>query len=90
MQELEINNVLNNNIDISKEQNSFLETKVGNIINSAVNIGLKYILPDIVEDEIIDIKDTMIKSRPFRWNKKSNRFCNWIREKCYRYRNRKF
>lgn len=62
MKNLEIENSIDNNLDITKEQKSFLDTKLGNIINKGINIGLKYILPDIIENEIIDIKDTMIQN----------------------------
>ena len=62
MEKLEIYNSLKNNLDITKEQQHFLDTKLGSVINRAINIGLKYVLPDIVEDEIITVKDTMLKN----------------------------
>lgn len=45
---------------IEQEQNSFLKTNIGQAINGAINLGLKIILPDCVEDEIIDVKDALI------------------------------
>lgn len=62
MENLEIEKSVNNNLNISKEQKSFLETKLGSLINKGINIGLKYVLPDVIEDEIIEIKDTMINN----------------------------
>lgn len=58
--ELEIEK-LSNNIELENKQKSFLETNIGKIINTTVDIGLKYLLPDIIEDEIINIKDTLVK-----------------------------
>lgn len=63
--ELEINNNINlennnsNNVTY-EEQKSFLETNLGQIINGGVDLGLRVILPDIIEDEIIEIKDSII------------------------------
>jgi len=45
---------------LEKEQNSFLKTNLGQAINAGVDIGLKTILPDCVEDEVIAIKDSLI------------------------------
>ena len=63
--ELEINNNINlkeNNLEnvTYKKQKSFLETNIGQIINGGIDIGLRTILPDIVEDEVIEIKDSII------------------------------
>lgn len=54
---LESNN--SNNITL-EEQKSFLETNLGQVINGGVDLGLKALLPDIIEDEIIEIKDSII------------------------------
>lgn len=43
------------------EQKNFLETTLGKTINTGLDIGLRVLLPDIIEDQIIDIKDTIIK-----------------------------
>lgn len=59
---------LDNNINLDdntnnvtyEEQKSFLETNLGQVINGGVNLGLKAILPDIIEDEVIEIKDSII------------------------------
>lgn len=41
-------------------QNKFLESNIGQAINGGINIGLRAILPDIIEDEIIAIKESLI------------------------------
>lgn len=59
--EIDIQNELNNkNLEVEKEQKSFLETTLGGIINTGLNLGIKYLLPDFVEDEVIKIKDTIL------------------------------
>lgn len=58
------NNELNNNIDYNvtpEKQNNFLETSLGKTINTALNVGLRYLLPNIIEEQVIEIKDTIIK-----------------------------
>jgi len=63
--ELAINNNLNlensnsNNVTL-EEQKSFLQTNLGQVINGGVDLGLKALLPDIIEDEVIEIKDSII------------------------------
>ncbi len=63
--ELLLNNNLNNNLDLSEKigelQNKFLKINWGEAINNAVDSGLKIILPDFIENEIIDIKNAFIK-----------------------------
>ncbi len=59
--ELELGRIKNNNISLEKEQQTFLETNIGKVINTTVDIGLKYLLPDIIENEVINIKNTLIK-----------------------------
>lgn len=64
---MEINNLsknneinLENNLVNEKSQKNFLETTLGKTINTAVDIGIRAILPDFVEDQIIAIKDNLI------------------------------
>lgn len=59
--EIEQSNKIENNIVTEQSQNNFLETTLGKTINGAVDIGLRWVLPDLIEDEIIDIKDSLIK-----------------------------
>lgn len=41
-------------------QNNFLKTNIGQAINGGIDIGLKVVLPDIIEDEVIAVKDSLI------------------------------
>lgn len=59
--ENEINNNISNDITIEKDQNKFIESTIGKTINAAVDIGLRWVLPDLIEDEIINIKDSLIE-----------------------------
>lgn len=52
---------LNNNFEIEKEQKNFLETTLGKTINTGIDIGIRAILPDYIEEQIIDLKDNLIK-----------------------------
>ena len=52
---------LNNNLEIEKEQKNFLETTLGKTINTGIDIGIRAILPDYIEEQIIDLKDNFIK-----------------------------
>ncbi|MFR8104811.1 MAG: hypothetical protein ACLU8F_07080 [Clostridia bacterium] len=55
------NNLENNNLNIEKKQNDFLETTLGKTINSALDIGLRLVLPDMIENQVIDIKNTILQ-----------------------------
>ncbi len=60
----EMSKEIDNNIDYNvteEKQNNFLETTLGKTINTALNVGLRYLLPNIIEDQIIEIKDTIIR-----------------------------
>lgn len=62
---MEINNLekninLNNNLVNEKTQNNFLETMLGKTINTAVDIGIRAVLPNFVEDQVINIKNNLL------------------------------
>ena len=64
---MEIDNLeKSNNIDLEKTlvnentQKSFLETSLGKTINTAVDIGIRAILPDFVEEQVINVKDNLL------------------------------
>ena len=59
---MELENTINNNIEIEKKQNNFLNSVLGKTINSAIDVGLRAILPDLIENQIIDIKDSLIEN----------------------------
>ena len=64
---MEINNLeknnqieINNEIVNEKEQKSFLETTLGKVINTGIDIGIRAILPDFIEDQAINLKDNLL------------------------------
>ena len=57
-----INEISNTKENIKEIQQSFLESNLGKCINSAIDIGLKAALPDFIEDQIIDIKNTILEN----------------------------
>lgn len=59
---MEIENELLNNLNLETEQNKFLNSTIGKVINNAIDIGLRYVLPDLIEEEVIDVKDSLIKN----------------------------
>ncbi len=64
---------INNDQDeIGKEQKSFLETNLGQTINWGINLGIRATMPDLIEDEIIGIKDAFIQEGFMRSRSKNN------------------
>lgn len=59
--ELTKQNNLSNNIEIEKSQKNFLETTIGKTINTGLDIGLRMLLPDLIENQVIDIKNILFK-----------------------------
>ena len=55
---------LTQNMDINLEKNNrredFLNSTLWKTINNGIDIGLRYLLPDLVEDEIIEIKNNLV------------------------------
>jgi len=62
-----LENTLNQNMDIGNQdlevaQNSFLKSTLGMVINTAVDLGIRAALPNIIEDQVITIKDAILNS----------------------------
>ena len=63
---LEINNNINleknNNIENAtyEKQKNFLDTNLGQARNLGIDFGIKAVLPNFLEDEVIEIKDSII------------------------------
>lgn len=64
---MEINNLernnknkLNTNLVNETTQKNFLETTLGKTVNTAVDIGIRALLPEFVEDQVIKIKDNLL------------------------------
>lgn len=62
---MEIENKLNNQNDlnnsIEKEQKNFLETTLGKIINTGLDIGIRTLLPDFIDEQVINLKDNLFE-----------------------------
>lgn len=63
IENLEKNNNLEieNNLENEKEQKGFLETTLGKTINAAIDIGIRALLPDFIDEQIINIKDNLLE-----------------------------
>ena len=57
---MEIQNEISNNLTLENEQNKFLDSTIGKVINNAIDIGLRYVLPDLIEEEVIDVKNALM------------------------------
>lgn len=62
---MEINKIeneikLSNEITNTNEQTNFLETTLGKTINTAIDIGIRALLPDFIDEQIINIKDNLL------------------------------
>ena len=64
---MQINNIeKNNNIELDNKiinentQKEFLETTLGKTINTAVDIGIRALLPEFIDEQIINIKDNLL------------------------------
>ena len=60
--EKNIKNNIENNIEIENNQIDFFNTMLGKTINGAIDIGLRSVLPDLIESQIIDIKNAIIEN----------------------------
>ncbi len=62
--ENELTNEIKENLDkenIETKQKSFLENILGKTINTAIDTGLRIVLPNSIEDTVIDIKNVLFK-----------------------------
>ena len=63
IENLEKNNSLEieNEVTIEKEQKGFLESTLGKTINTAVDIGIRALLPDFIDEQVINLKDNLLE-----------------------------
>lgn len=54
------NNLLNNEVT-ENMQKDFLETTLGKAINTGINLALRAVLPDLIESQVIEVKDVLMK-----------------------------
>jgi len=62
MDKLILENNLNESKNLENNQNGFLKTNLGMAVNEALNFGLRSILPDFVENQVIEIKDSILNN----------------------------
>ena len=60
--ENELENKFELNVNLEKEQKNFFDTTLGKVINSGLDFGLRAILPDMIENQIINIKDALFEN----------------------------
>ena len=53
---------IDNNINIGETKNNFFNNIIGKTINNAIDIGLRSLLPDLIENQIIDIKNSLLEN----------------------------
>ena len=51
------NELMTGDIDVEKEQTSFFESTFGKVVNTGIDMALRAILPNVIEDEVIGIKN---------------------------------
>ena len=60
LEKINVNNKLNNSLSkIEEKSQNFFETNLGQVVNNAIDFGIRAILPNWLEDDIIDIKNSV-------------------------------
>lgn len=64
---MELANNIDNNILIPsnvtlEEQKGFLDSTLGKVINTGLDAGIRFLLPDLIEEQVIDVKDAIINN----------------------------
>lgn len=60
MNNISNNLILENNLNNNIGQQKFLETTLGKTINTGIDLGIRAVLPDYIEEQIIGLKDNLI------------------------------
>ncbi len=47
---------------LEEKQKSFLQGNLGKVINTGLDVGLRMILPNVIEDKVIDIKNAILNN----------------------------
>lgn len=56
----QIEKSLNNNNSIVEKQNDFLKTNLGKALNTGLDIALRVVLPDLIEEQVIGVKNILM------------------------------
>ena len=57
---MELTNNINLNLEKNNKRENFLNSTIWRTTNNGIDIGLRYLLPDLVEDEIIELKNNLV------------------------------
>ena len=60
--ELALENNISNQLVNQNEQKSFLETTLGKVINLGLDTGIRALLPNFLEDQVIDVKNEILQN----------------------------
>ena len=61
--EVKVGNVLNNVNDVMKDlQEKFLESNLYNIVNKGLDIGIEIVMPDLIENQVKDLKNIILEN----------------------------
>ena len=85
---MDLSKNVNLNIEKNINREEFLNSTLWKTINNGIDIGLRYALPDLVEDEIIDLKNNLINFGLKERDKKIYKFNNRNRKTNIRNSNR--
>lgn len=58
--QMQNNLALENNLNFEAKQNVFLESTLGKVVNTGIDIGLRAVLPDLIENQVIEIKNALL------------------------------
>lgn len=60
--QIAINNSLENNIETRLEQKNFLESTLGQVVNTAIDLGIRALLPDFIDEQVINLKNNLFEN----------------------------
>lgn len=60
--QIAINNSLQNNIETRLEQKNFLESTLGQVVNTAIDLGIRTLLPDFIDEQVINLKNNLFEN----------------------------
>lgn len=56
------NQIINNPTKLEQDQTRFINTTIGKVVDNALDIGIRYIMPDLIEEGVIQIKDALLEN----------------------------
>lgn len=59
---MNLENNIENNIEIKNDQKKFWNNTITKIINNGIDIGIRALLPDLIENQIIDVKNALLEN----------------------------